>query len=270
MEDQRLRRGLLEAHAARRPRYSRSLAASRPAPAPPLHAVGPQRVQLAHVRVTALPVDAHRFDIGIAGEQQVRRHALEETPRRPGADWAARSDRAADGRNAPPRPPATSKRRRRRFRRSAAPRGARWRCADSPRASAPHNRAASSAPARRSRCGDQAGRARIASAPGAEQRFRASNTGVLSSRRASARAAACGDRSSLVQRAMARTRALRIHDHVTVDRHDVPAGQTAAGIAVMHQPVVPPARLISTITWPLRAATMPGAGAVRGNFRTQL
>ncbi len=37
------------------------------------HAIGPQRVKLAH-----RAVERHRFDIGIAGELQMREHAFPE------------------------------------------------------------------------------------------------------------------------------------------------------------------------------------------------
>ena len=77
------------------------------------------------------------------------RRASRTIRRRPGADSAAPSDRAADGRRARRRPRWRDTRTTPHSRRQAAPRDARWRSAHSPRAPAPRSRAASSARSRR-------------------------------------------------------------------------------------------------------------------------
>ena len=140
-----MRAMLIEAHAARRRRCIRRPPASRPAPAPRFMRSGPQRIEFAHGVVQRSPprrrrcrraADAHR--------------ASRETRRRPAAGSAASADRSsgcASRSCAPSKPDSCTTRH---SRRSAA----RARCTmalrdDSPRAPAPHNRAASSARARR-------------------------------------------------------------------------------------------------------------------------
>ena len=73
--------------------------ASRPAVGPghELHAVGPQRVELAHLRA-ALATD-HRLDIGVAGEQQMRGDALEKRRAVLARVRPRAADRAADARS---------------------------------------------------------------------------------------------------------------------------------------------------------------------------
>jgi hypothetical protein len=72
MQDRRQCRGLIEAHAAPRDGI---LVGFGPAVGArdQLHAVGPQRVELARGGL-----DAHRLDVGVAGEQQVRRDRLDQ------------------------------------------------------------------------------------------------------------------------------------------------------------------------------------------------
>jgi hypothetical protein len=72
VQDRRQRRALIEAHG---PRADHVVIRLRPAVGARhhAHAVGPQRIELAH-----RTLHHHRFDIGVAGQQQMRADAFQE------------------------------------------------------------------------------------------------------------------------------------------------------------------------------------------------